>query len=381
MNRVIYLDNAATSFPKPPSVEREVGKCIRRYCVSTGRGSHKKSRFADEKMYETRERIAALFNIENPARIAFTLNTTQGINEGLYGTLNPGDELIISSMEHNSVLRPAAALEKKGIQLKRAAAGQNGRMTFEAIEPLLTDSTKMVAMLHASNVTGTVNEIRAIGRELKKRGIIFLVDAAQTAGSIPIDVRKDCIDILCFPGHKGLLGPAGTGGIYVREGVPMVSLMQGGTGSVSESPNQPSDMPELLESGTQNILGIAGLCEGVRFVSDNAAQIRENEEYLSSMLAENLAGLKGVSILGRDGGQNTGIVGVKLDSMSPAEAAYYLDRDFSVAVRAGFHCAYLASKTLGCKKNGTLRFSVGPFNTKKDIEKASSAMFKIISRY
>ena len=381
MNKVIYLDNAATSFPKPAAVEREVGKCIRKYCVSTGRGSHKKSHYADEKMYETRERLASLFNIEDPSRIAFTLNTTQGINEGLYGTLSPGDELIISSMEHNSVLRPATELEKRGINLKTAETGKSGKMTFKAIEPLLTDDTKMVAMLHASNVTGAVNEIRVIGRELKKRGILFLVDAAQTAGLVPIDVKKDCIDILCFPGHKGLLGPAGTGGIYVRKGVAITPLMQGGTGSISESSSQPPDMPDLLESGTQNILGIAGLCEGVKCVSDNAEAIYENEAYLSSLLAENLAGLKGVSVLGRDGGRNTGIVGVKLDNISPAEAAYYLDRDFSVAVRAGFHCAYLASKTLGCEKNGTLRFSVGPFNTKKDIEKASYAMFKIISRH
>ena len=191
MNKVIYLDNAATSFPKPAAVEREVGKCIRKYCVSTGRGSHKKSHYADEKMYETRERLASLFNIEDPSRIAFTLNTTQGINEGLYGTLSPGDELIISSMEHNSVLRPATELEKRGINLKTAETGKSGKMTFKAIEPLLTDDTKMVAMLHASNVTGAVNEIRVIGRELKKRGILFLVDAAQTAGLVPIDVKKD----------------------------------------------------------------------------------------------------------------------------------------------------------------------------------------------
>lgn len=378
MSKTIYLDNAATSFPKPPGVMKEIQSCIKNYCVNTGRSSHEKSRLADEKIFVTRELLADLFGIDNPEQIAFTLNATSAINQGLKGTLKRGDHLIISSMEHNSVLRPAAALKSQGIELDIAPANKNGEVCLDSVLPFIKENTKMVAMLHASNVTGRVNDIRSIGKELQKRKIIFLVDSAQSAGIVPINVRRDCIDILCFPGHKGLLGPTGTGGIYVSPHLEIRPIIEGGTGSQSESISQPSVMPDLLESGTPNVLGISALAEGVKFVISHGSELLEHENMLADRLTEKLSNMEGASVLGRQGGVNTGIVGVRLKGVSPAAAAFYLDRDYNIAVRAGFHCAYLAAKTLGITKDGSLRFSFGCFNTKSDVEKAADAMSKIL---
>ncbi|MBO4897786.1 MAG: aminotransferase class V-fold PLP-dependent enzyme [Clostridia bacterium] len=381
MNRTIYLDNAATSYPKPLAVLKEAERCLRYYCVNTGRSSHKKSRYANETVFAAREATADFFGIDNPERIAFTQNTTAALNQGLYGALRAGDKLVISSMEHNSILRPAENLRRQGVDVRIVKADKNGEVSFKEIEPHLGGETKMVALIHASNVTGRVNDIEAIGMELKKRNILFLVDAAQSAGCVPIDVKKQNIDILCFPGHKGLLGPPGTGGIYVADGINPAPLMQGGTGSLSESLIQPSEMPDLLESGTPNVLGIACLSKSIKYVKNRFAEISEREKYLSGRLCDSLKNIKGIEVLGRNGGKNTGIVCVKLEGIAPAAAAFYLDRDFGIATRAGFHCAYLAAKTLGVEKEGSLRFSVGPFNTKDDIDIASFAMKKIMTKY
>ena len=381
MNRTIYLDNAATSYPKPEAVLREAERCLRYYCVNTGRSSHKKSRYANETVFSAREALADFFGIDNPERIAFTQNTTAALNQGLYGALSAGDKLVISSMEHNSILRPAENLRRRGVDVKIAKADENGEVSFKEIEPYLESDTNMVALIHASNVTGRVNDIETIGRELKKRNIMFLVDAAQSAGCVPVDVKEQNIDILCFPGHKGLLGPPGTGGIYVAEGINLAPLMQGGTGSMSESMRQPGEMPDLLESGTPNILGIACLLKSVGFVKNHFSEISRREKYLAGRLCDNLKNIKGIEVLGRDGGVNTGIVCAKLEGIAPAAAAFYLDRDYGIATRAGFHCAYLAAKTLGAEKEGTLRFSVGPFNTKNDIDTASLAMKRIMTKY
>jgi len=380
MSDVIYLDNAATSFPKPDSVINEVNRCIREYCVNVGRSSHKKSSYATERVFKTREIIAELFNIPDPERIAFTLNTTQGLNMGIKGVLKRGDHLIISSMEHNSVFRPTHSLLNHGITYSVANGNKNGEISFSDILPHIRKNTKMVALTHASNVTGRLNNIFDIGKELKKRNIVFLVDAAQSAGIVDIDCIESNIDILCFPGHKGLLGPSGTGGIYVSNKIAISPLLHGGTGSMSESRIQPEVFPDLLESGTPNILGISALYEGVRFVLNHKNEIHSYEAYLSDILADNMLNLPGVDVLGRAGGENTGIVGLKLLNRSPSEISYLLDHDFAVATRAGFHCCPLAAKTLGVEKNGSLRFSVGFFNSREDIDAASLAMKKILSK-
>ncbi|MBQ7718680.1 MAG: aminotransferase class V-fold PLP-dependent enzyme [Clostridia bacterium] len=380
MIRTIYLDNAATSFPKPQSVEKAAARCMAGYCVNAGRSSHRLSRMADEKIFTAREELCSLFGINTPEQISFTYNTTYALNIGMKGVLKRGDHLIISSMEHNSVLRPAVSLSSAGVELSIAQADKNGEIVWKNIAPLIKPNTKMVALIHASNVTGRVNNIREIGLNLRKKGIIFLVDAAQSAGIVPINVKYDFIDILCFPGHKGLLGPSGTGGIYVSEKVNIKPYIQGGTGSMSESRFQPDFMPDMLESGTPNVCGIAALSEGVKFVRNNIKEIAEHESTLADELAEKLATLKGVRLLGRGGGKNTGIVGIALDGIPPAEAAYYLDRDYGIATRAGFHCSSLAAKTLETEKDGSLRFSFGPFNKRQDVEKASVAMMNILSR-
>lgn len=379
MNDLIYLDNAATSFPKPESVIRETQRCIRHYCVNAGRSSHKKSSYVNERIYLARDNIATLFGITDTQRIAFTPNTTFALNFALKGVLKKGDHLIISSMEHNSMLRPAHALLKQGITYSVAKANNDSEVTFENIKPLIKSNTKMVAIIHVSNVTGKINDITKIGEELKKRNIIFLVDAAQSAGIVPIDVRKSNINILCFPGHKGLFGPTGTGGIYVSEKTNISPIIQGGTGSMSESRFQPDEMPDLLESGTPNVLGISALCEGVKFADRYKSEILEHEIYLSDILCNNLRNINGLQILGRDTQNNTGVIAVKLFNRPPAEIAYLLDKNYNIATRAGFHCSSLAAETLNVKENGTLRFSIGFFNTKNDIEKTSYAMHKILN--
>ena len=378
MKKPVYLDNAATSYPKPSSVLKAMSSCMTGYCVNAGRSAHSLGRLADEKIYNARDELCSLFGISSPEQIAFTYNTTYALNTALTGVLEKGDHLIISSMEHNSVLRPAVHLSSKGVKLSIAEADKNGEVSWQSIAPLIIQNTRAVAVIHASNVTGRVNNIREIGLNLRKKGIIFIVDAAQSAGTVPIDVKHDFIDILCFPGHKGLLGPSGTGGLYVSEKIHLKPLVRGGTGSLSESRFQPDFMPDMLESGTPNVCGIAALCEGVRFVRKHISEIAEHETALADMLSQNLAALKGVRVLGRNGGANTGIVGVVLEKMSPTEAAYYLDRDHGIATRAGFHCSSLAAKTLSIEKDGSLRFSFGPFNTKNDVYKASDAMRDIL---
>ena len=340
--------------------------------------THSSIRIADEKIFTAREELCSLFGIDSPERIAFTYNATYALNMGMKGVLKKGDHLIISSMEHNSVLRPAVSLSSAGVELSIAEADKDGEITWKNIALLIKPNTKMVALIHASNVTGRVNNIREIGINLRKKGIVFLVDAAQSAGIVPINVKHDFIDILCFPGHKGLLAPSGTGGLYVSEKVQIKPYIQGGTGSQSESRFQPDFMPDMLEAGTPNVCGISALAEGTRFARSNLKEIGQHESALADALAENLAALKGVRLLGRKGGQNTGIVGIALGSMPPSEAAYYLDRDYGIATRAGFHCSSLAAKTLSLEKDGSLRFSFGPFNKRQDVEKASVAMMKIL---
>ena len=379
MNDYIYLDNAATSFPKPEPVILEVQRCIRNYCVNAGRSSHKKSAYVDERIYITREVLSSLFAISDPQRIAFTNNTTTALNFALKGILKRGDHLIISSMEHNSVLRPAHSLLKNGISYSIAKADADGEVHFENIKPLIRKNTKMVAIIHTSNVTGKINNITKIGEELKKRNIIFLVDAAQSAGIVDIDVNKSNIDVLCFPGHKGLYGPTGTGGIYVSEKINILPIIEGGTGSMSESRLQPLEMPDLLESGTPNVIGISALCEGVKFVKQHEKEILQHEQYLGKILADNMKNIKNVTVLGRKNDNNTGVVGLSIANKPPAEVAYLLDKNFNIATRAGFHCSSLAAETLNIKNTGSLRFSVGFFNTRADIEKASYAMKKILS--
>lgn len=378
MNNVIYLDNAATSFPKPASVVKGCNECLNNFCVNPGRGAHKKSLYASNIVYLAREQLCRLFNIDDPERIAFTMNTTQSINFALKGILQKGDHVIISSMEHNSVLRPTHALSKNGVEYDIAPTDKNGDITYNEIKPFIKKNTKLVCIIHASNVTGKTFDISSVGKNLQNKNILFMTDAAQSAGKTHIDVKKMNIDILCFPGHKGLFSPAGCGGIYISEKVKIRPIIEGGTGSFSESRIQPYQMPDVLESGTQNILGITGVYEGTKFVLKHLSEIIEKEHYLTNVLYDNCKNIKGINILSVPD-KNCGIISVVPNGKSPTETAFLLDRDFGIATRAGFHCSPLACKSIGAATGGTLRFSPGFFSTKYEIDKTSMALKKILS--
>ncbi len=378
---MIYLDNGATSFPKPRSVHAAYADCMQRYAANAGRGAHKFSIMAAEKIWETRGLLATLFHIETAERIVFTQNCTEGINLALKGIALPGEDIVISDMEHNSVYRPCVAMAEKGVRTLFAKSDEDGYVSPEAVFKEITPRTRLVCIQHASNVSGGINPIREIGRGLRDRGILFMVDAAQTAGNVDIDVLRDCIDILAFPGHKGLLGPQGTGGLYVREGIPIQTLREGGTGSGSESPHMPDFLPDRLESGTLNLPGIAGLGAGVRFVLRHGVEtIGTHERRLAELFIQKIKPLRNVRILGpQEAGRRTGVVSLVAEGKDASFLAEILDRKYGIAVRAGLHCAPLAAARFGILKEGSVRFSPGVFTTKREVEYAAGAMWEILS--
>ncbi len=379
----IYLDNAATSWPKPEAVYRAVDHFNRNIGSNPGRGTTNSTLASSMMVLETRELLAQLFNIDDPLRIAFTLNITEALNVALKGVLLSGDHLIISSMEHNALARPAFLLAERGIELTVIPCSKEGLFDKHALIKAMKKNTKMVALLHASNVTGTIQPIEEIGRVCKENGILFLVDSAQSAGVLPIDVHRQCIDILAFTGHKGLLGPQGTGGIYVRPGVSVQPLKEGGTGSRSQDIRQPEFMPDCLESGTLNTPGIVGLGAGVRFILEQGIDaIRLHEQKLAEILLQNLTKIDGVRLYGLpDANSRTAVVSFTIDDMDSAQISFLLDNEFGIVTRAGLHCAPLAHQTIGTLQQGTCRLSPGFFNTERDMEAAINAIAVLASKY
>ncbi len=374
---MIYLDNAATSFIKPDSVKKAVLFSLNNLS-SPGRGSYKNSASASEIIFSAREALAKLFNIETPENIIFTDNATTSINTALKGLIKKGDSFLISSMEHNAVARPSHLLMEKGANLLFAKGNEKGFVEKDSVISSLTPDTKLVCLIHSSNVTGSINDIVKIGRELEKRNILFMVDASQSAGSVPIDVEKSCIDILAFPGHKGLLGPQGTGGLYIKEGIMPDSLTEGGTGSFSESLSQPSILPDRFESGTPNVPGIAGLLSGVNFILRHKVKnIHDYETELIKILAEDFSVIPKVKIMGTPGDNTTSVLSIvtHMDSSLLAEKLY---KNFGICVRAGLHCAPLAHETIGTLDTGTVRFSPGIFNTKEEMKKTAYALCRCL---
>lgn len=377
---MIYFDNAATTWPKPEEVYNEINNVLRN-CGNPGRGSHRMAIESGRVILEARQEICGLFNIQNPMRIAFTHNTTDSLNIALKGILKEGDHVITSSMEHNSMIRPLMALKKRGIETTVINCDVKGRIDPDDIRKSIKKNTKMIAMIHASNVTGTIMPILEIGNIARENNLIFLVDAAQTAGVLDIDVEKQNIDLLAFPGHKSLYGPQGTGGLFVRDGIYIEAFKEGGTGSSSESIYQPDLMPDKLESGTPNTPGIAGLKEGVRFIrSIGIEKIREHEKRLTKMLIDGLDGLPNTVIYGPDDiEERVGVVSICINGMDSGEVSYILDKAFNIATRSGLHCSSLAHRTIGTLKTGTVRFGIGYFNTEEEINSAIKAI-EIISK-
>ncbi len=375
----VYLDNAATSWPKPESVCMEMIKCIKEYGANPGRSGHRMAMRAGEKVYECRDNLARLFGVEDPLRIVFTSNATEAINLAVKGLLAPGDHVIISGMEHNSVLRPLKKLESAGVEITVVRADSSGKADTADIAGKIRENTKLFIITHASNVTGTVNDLAFLGQLLKEYKVHFMVDAAQTAGNYPLNVGTINIDLLAFSGHKGLLGPQGTGGLYIRPGLDLDTLKEGGTGSVSENPWQPDFLPDRYESGTLNTPGIAGLNEGVKFILETGVEnIKAHENRLAGYMYEGLGQIKKVRVYGsRNHESRTGVISITVDGKDCQEVCRELDEKYGIAARGGLHCAYLAHQTIGTQNTGTIRFSIGFFNTFSDIDKALAAIRKI----
>lgn len=366
---MIYVDNSATSFPKPESVYNEVLRCMRNYAANSGRSSHSMALKAASKIMDTRLELSNFFNIQNALNIIFTSNATEALNIGIKGILKKGDHVISSMIEHNSVLRPLYYLNKKGIELTLLNVDCYGYINISSLKKEIKKNTKAIVVNHASNVLGTVQDIKSIGEIAKEAGLIFLVDASQSSGIIPIDVVRDNIDLLAFPGHKGLYGPQGTGGLYIKDGIELKEYTQGGTGSKSLSMEQPEMLPDRFESGTLNTPGIAGLCEGIKFINKTSIdKIREHENMLVQYLVQELKKLSYIKIYGgTDYSNRCSVVSINLDNMDSSEVGN-LFNEKGIAVRTGYHCAPLIHNIIGTKDMGTVRISPGFFNTLNDVE-------------
>ena len=375
-----YLDNAATSWPKPETVYQAMDHFMREVGATPGRGGHRREEEAARIADETRAALAELFHAPDSQGVAFTMNATQAINMALKGLLKPGDHVITSSIEHNAVWRPLKALERRGVAVTAVPCARDGALNPAEVEAAIRPSTRLIAMLHASNVLGTILPVAEVGALARRRGILFLVDAAQTAGAYPIDMQAMNIDLLAFPGHKGLFGPHGTGGLVVRPGLTLETWIEGGSGTESAPETMPEALPLRLEAGTQNAAGIAGLLAGVRFVLEQGVErIRQHEMELTALLIEALRGTPGLTILSPDDpAQRTAVVSVTVAGYVPEQLADVLDQVFDIATRAGLHCAPQAHRTAGTLENGALRFSPGYFNTADEIHETAAAFLSIL---
>jgi len=367
---MIYLDNAATTFPKPDSVIDAGVKLMKHYGGNPGRGGHLYSRRSAEIIYECRENLAKLIGAPSPEQIIFTKNATEAINLAIKGVLKSGDEVILSSMEHNSVVRSAINMEKNGVTVKIARSDYKGFVSEDSFASLITPKTRLICIIHASNVVGTVNPIEKICALARSKGILTLVDAAQSGGILDIDALH--CDMIAFAGHKGLYGPFGTGALYIRQGLIPDTLIEGGTGSMSESALMPDIFPDRYEAGTLNACGIAGLNEGIKFVMNEGVMQKEAE--LAAFLHEELAAIRGIRVLGHS---STGVAGILFPHHDCVDIAARLDSEYSIATRAGLHCAPMAHRSLGTVTKGLLRLSVGYFNTREEISAAAAAIQKL----
>jgi len=383
MSERIYLDNAATSFPKPPAVYDAVDDYNRRLGAAVGRAAYGQALEVQSTVDRCRKRLADLFGAEGLDQIIFTFNGTDSLNLALHGTLEPGDHVVTSTVEHNSVLRPLHELQERvSIDVTYVEADSAGRVDPAGVQAALRPNTKLVALIHASNVTGTIQPIDDVGEIARAAGALLLVDAAQSAGHVPIDLRNSPIDLLACPGHKGLLGPLGTGVLYVRPGLEerLRSLRQGGTGSNSEDDRQPANLPDKYESGNHNAPGLYGLDAAVAFLQERGLDsIRTHEQQLLEAMIRGLAEIDGLRSYGTTSAHNrVGVASVTVEGYEPQVLAAILEENFGIQVRAGLHCAPGVHRAIGTfATGGTIRLSTGPFTTRDDVEAALAALREI----
>lgn len=375
---MIYLDNAATTWPKPDSVWEAVIECGKHKCGNPGRSGHRLALESAREVFAAREAVAALFNAGDSSYIIFTWNATGALNTALKGFLRSGDHVITSSMEHNSVMRPLHALSEKGlITYTVVPCSPRGELDPDDVKKVITRSTRLIVLTHASNVCGTILPVKEVKKLLPE--IPLLIDAAQTVGCLPIDVQDSGIDMLAFPGHKGLFGPMGTGGLYIGKEIHLVPFIEGGTGSRSEELSHPDFLPDSLEAGTRNVPGLSGLRAGIEFIRrENVQTILDYKISLTKLLIEGLSEIGKIRIHGiQNPEKQTAIVSVTAAGIEPGEMARKLDDDFCIATRAGLHCAALAHQTLGTYPYGTVRLSMSYFNTKDEMLQAVRAIESI----
>lgn len=375
---MIYLDSSATSFLKPPQVAEAVFRSFNTI-GNAGRGAHAPTLNASRLIYDTREKLAALFGTPDPSRIAFTCNATEALNIAIHGAIHPGEHVITTACEHNSVLRPLYLKEKEGTELTIIPADKKGRIRYDLLESSVKSNTSAIVLTHASNLSGNVTDLAFVSNFAKKHGLLLIVDASQTAGSLPINVVKMGIDILCFTGHKGLFGPQGTGGLYVREGLTLSPLKSGGSGIHSFDRQHPTDMPTALEAGTLNGHGIAGLNAGLNYIlSTGVKSIHTKEISLARRFVNGISDISDLKLYGDiDAPLRAPIITLNIGNMSSASVSDILWEDYEICVRAGAHCAPLMHKTFGTEKQGAVRFSFSCFNTEAEIDTAIRALHEI----
>lgn len=380
--RKVYLDNAATSYPKAPGVSAAVCNYLDNVGSNVGRGTYQSSYSAGEIVYETREMLCELFKFNNPLNVVFTMNITQSLNVLLKGLLKPGEHVIVSSMEHNAVMRPLSNLQKLGVEFDRVPCNTNGELNPADMEKFIKPNTKLVIMTHASNVCGTMLPIYEIGQVCKKNNLNFIIDTAQTAGVIDMDFNRLNLSALAFTGHKGLLGPQGVGGFIVNTALAneINPFIEGGTGSLSESELQPDYMPDKFESGTLNLPGIYGINASLKYIKNTGIDtIHKIEMELTDRFLKGVMNIDEIKNIGLDTIEGrTSVVSLDFKNLDNSEVAFMLDREFGIMTRVGLHCSPSAHKTLNTFPKGTVRFSFGHFNTIEEVDYTINSISKVI---
>ena len=378
---MIYLDNAATTMKKPQCVIDAVVNAMT-HMGNAGRGANEASLDASRIVYDTREKISDLFNLKNPSRVAFTCNSTESLNTAIKGVLTNKDHAITTALEHNSVLRPLYELEREGMELSIVPCDENGNINYDDFENLIQNNTKAIVCTHASNLVGNVLDMKKIGQIAKKHNLVFIVDASQSAGVFPIDMEDMNIDILCFTGHKGLLGPQGTGGLCVREGVNVRPLKVGGSGINTFAKTQPEEMPTILEAGTLNGHALAGLNAALDYLKEEGIEnIQKREEELMFRFYNGIKDIKNIKIYGNFENKRAAIVAFNVGDMDSAAFSDELSLYYNISTRPGAHCAPLMHKAMNTVEQGAVRFSFSHYNTEEEIDTAINAVKEIAASY